>query len=317
MSKISLYIYLLSSVVFSTTTHVTAQQDPQFSQYMFNHYLLNPAYAGSREVLCVSGVVRDQWLNAAKSSGSASQTQTLSITSPTKNKNMGLGLNFMNDKIGPKTTTSVTASYAYHLKLNKANLSFGLKAGVLSHTVNWNLVSYQDATDPNIPKGIQKRVVPTLDFGAYYYTQLGYVSFGLTHLNSPKVYSYLPTIQNYFVPHAYLAISRSWVVTDKLILNPSVLYKNIVYKGGASTPLSIDVNLNARINNAFWLGASYKHNFGMAVLFQYFVNEKMKVGYSYDLGLTGIGKYAGATHEFFMSYDFSIFNSKITSTRFL
>jgi type IX secretion system PorP/SprF family membrane protein len=311
-------LLILFSVAVLFQTRVLAQQDPQFSQYMFNHYLLNPAFSGSREVLNVSGVVRDQWLNAAESSGSATQTQTLTVTSPLKRRNMGVGVNFMNDRIGPKTTSSFTASYAYHLTLNKAKLSFGLKAGVLTNKIDWNKIKYKDANDPNVGSGVvTSGVVPTFDFGTYYYTQVGYISFGLTHLNKPNVYSYLPSVKNYFVPHAYLAISRSWVVNDKLILNPSILYKNVLYKGTSTTPLALDINLNARIDKAFWIGASYKHNFGMAALFQYFVNEKMKVGYSYDLGLMGIGKYAGATHEFFLSYDFGIFNSKITSTRFL
>ena len=310
-----LFLFIVTLLFYQ---RVVAQQDPQFSQYMFNHYLLNPAFSGSREVLNVSGTYRSQWAYATGRSCGSPQTQTLIITSPLKRRNMGVGINFMNDNIGPKTTTSFTASYAYHIKLNKAKLSFGLKAGVLNNKIDWNKIKYKDANDPNIGSGVVRYdIVPTFDFGTYYYTQVGYISLGITHLNKPNVYSYLPNIKNYFVPHAYLVISRSWVVNDKLILNPSVLYKNLLYEGITNTPLALDLNLNARINNAFWIGASYKHNFGMAVLLQYFASEKMKVGYSYDLGLMGIGKYAGATNEFFLSYDFGIFNSKITSTRFL
>jgi type IX secretion system PorP/SprF family membrane protein len=294
--------------------HCIAQQDPQFTQYMFNHYLLNPAYSGSRDVLNVTGVHRDQWLNVSKSS-----TQNLTLTTPIKRKNMGIGVNFMNDRIGPNLTTLVTASYAYHITLNKAKLSFGLKAGALSRKINWNKISYNETNDPNVGTGIQRSgIVPTFDFGSYYYSRMGYVSLGITHLNKPNIYSYLPNAKDYFVPHAYLAISRSFIVNDKLILNPSILYKNLLSaQYTKSTPLALDINLNARINNGFWIGASYKYNYGVAGLLQYFVNEKLKFGFSYDYGIWGIGKYAGPTLEFMLSYDFNVYNSKITSTRFL
>lgn len=284
-----------------------AQQDPQYSQYMFNHFVVNPAYAGSRDVLNVSATARDQWTGYA----GKVQTQALTATMPLRSKNVGIGVNFINDKIGPTATKFFAASYAYHLRVRNNKLSFGLRAGVMNYVLNWDALTPKDQGDQLIGSGMQSKTVPVFDFGAYYYGNNGYISASLTHLNNAH-FSTISTGTITTVQHLFVSASKAFTINEQLVLNPSCMFK--VAK---STPASVDINLNARLFNKLWIGSSFKVGYGLSFLAQYNVTDRFKVGYSYDWGFIGIGKYTGTTHEFFIGYDFRVSNAKILSTRFL
>lgn len=313
MSKVLNYLMRVSLLLLTgylSVSDVLAQQDPQYSQYMLNHFLVNPAFAGSRDVMTASTQLRYQWMNYE----GAPRTQTLNVVSPLKRKKVGLGLNIVSDELGPKKSLTFMGSYAYHLKLpNRARLAFGLRGGVGSFSFNAAKISYKDQADIYNTGGVIRTVVPSADFGIYYYSKNTYVSCAATHLLSGQVSANknLPEVIR-LKPHIFLSAGQAIQLNKSLILSPSVMLR-----ATNNAPLGVDFNLNCRIEERLWVGVSYRKNVGMVLLTQIAITEKLKFGYSYDYGVNRIGTVAGATHEFYLGYDFDIFKSKIYSTRYL
>jgi type IX secretion system PorP/SprF family membrane protein len=287
-----------------------AQQDPQYSQYMYNHFIVNPAFAGSRDVMTASTVLRYQWANF----DGAPRTQTLNISTPLKRKKIGLGLNVITDELGPKKALRFMGSYAYHIKLpNRARLAFGLRAGASSFTINTSKITFKDQADIYNTGGLVRTIVPSADYGMYYYSKNSYVSFSASQLLSGQISANrnLPDVIR-LKPHIFLAAGQALQVSRGIILSPSFMIRAV-----NNSPVGVDLNLNCRIEEHVWVGVSYRKNVGIVLLTQIAVAEKIKFGYSYDYGINRLGTVAGSTHEFYLGYDIDIFKSKIYSTRYL
>ena len=163
-------------ILFLCVTFSFAQQESSFSHYMFNHQAINPGYAGSRGLSNFTSVLRSQWRGIE----GAPITQTLSFNAPITSKNLGFGLSILNDKIGPTSNTSVDIDFAYHLRLNRTNhrLSIGIKAGVINYFLNSSLLNPTTTiiNDPAFALTLDKKLIPTIGFGAYYYLSLIHIS---------------------------------------------------------------------------------------------------------------------------------------------
>ena len=162
---------------------VKAQQNVQFTQYMYNTLAVNPAYAGSRGVLNASALGRFQWVGL----DGAPTSQTFYIHSPLPNEKMGLGFSITNDKIGPTSNTYLVGSYSYTIKLNEngSKLSFGASAGANLTSLNYN--SYKNSGTPGADadgtlNNLSTKVKPNFGFGAYYHTDKFY-----TGISAPKL----------------------------------------------------------------------------------------------------------------------------------
>src|SRR5690554_6376407 len=182
MKKLKTYLLLLLLSIM--TLHSYAQQDPQFNQYFFNPLGINPAYAGSRGMLSAVALHRSQWLGFE----GAPSSQAFAIHAPSKNKKMGYGVQFVNDQIGPKNTVSISGVYAYKVKLGLGKLGFGLRASLYNHQFNWDEIEYKDNSSfSNMQRGKESYMVPSFDFGMYYYDKKNFVGFELSHLNEGKL----------------------------------------------------------------------------------------------------------------------------------
>ncbi len=276
---------------------------------MYNHFIVNPAYAGSRDVLNASTVLRYQWLNVK----GAPRTQTLNISAPIRKKKIGVGLNLVNDELGPKKTTTVLLSYAYHIRFRRSRLSFGLRGGASMYRFNSALIDYKDQQDPYNNGQTFTKTLPTFDAGAYYYTRNSYISLAATHLFSTK-YNYIQSFSSSskLQPHIFFAAGRAFDINQSLILNPSFMIR-----ATAGAPLSFDINLNARIEEKLWIGVSYRKSVGIVFLTQVAITNNFKFGYSFDWGQNKFGTVAGSTHEVYLGYDINVLKSKILSTRYL
>lgn len=288
-----------------------AQQDPQFSQYMFNPMVLNPAYAGSRGVLNGSIVLRQQWVGFGDG---APSTEVFSVNSPTRKGKMGLGLQIMADQIGPKKSSGITLDYAYRIPLGKGKLAFGLSAGMLNYRVNWDLVDYKDQTDQYASMGQTNKTFPNFDFGIFYNTKSFFTGVSVTHLNhgiygvtndSTGTYAYLRS-------HAFFTIGKAWKVSDNVLFSPSIIVKSVA---GISIP-STDINLNFQIKNMLWLGTSLRTDKSLIFLAQYNITDKFKVGYSYDMTLGRLKSYQSGSHEIYLGFDLNFFKSQTLSPRY-
>jgi type IX secretion system PorP/SprF family membrane protein len=302
---------LLIAYCLLQTAYCFSQQDAQYSQYMFNQLALNPAYAGSHEVLATSLTYRNQWTGIE----GAPTTAQFSIQMPLKKKNVGLGAEILSDKIGPKSANAILVSYAYRLPLLKGKLSFGLRMGMYNYVYDWSKMDYKDLNDAYYANNASDRtskLTGTGDFGMYYNSRTFYCGLGLTHLNRGKTSKLSvgdSTSRQAF--HYFLPVSKAFEV-GSVVINPTILIK-----GATHSPTEVDVNCNVLLKERLWVGASLRSNYGVVLLTQFQINEKMKAGYSYDFGSNKIGKTGKGSHEIMIGYDINILGSKILTPRYL
>ncbi len=305
--------FLVISILF-LGIGVNAQQDALYSQYMFNPFAINPAYAGSRNA--VSGVMlyRSQWVGMS----GAPNTMTAAIHSPVKGKNFALGMNIMGEKIGPNTNSEISATYAYHLKLSKGKLSFGLRGGFFGTRMDKDELNYNNTTDPHNTGGQIKAVAPNFDFGMYYYTNRFYIGGSANHLLGQTL-NYQSTFNSgagvaefKLEQHVMVATGVALEVNPNFVIKPSGMIK---YVPGA--PINIDLNTSFLFNKVFWLGASYRTSGSFVVITEYNISDYLRIGYSYDFVSGPIKKYNSGSHELFIGMDFSLGRKKVVSPRYL
>lgn len=309
MKANKLHIFLIAAFVLSSVISF-AQQAPQYSTYMFNHFSVNPAFAGSKQTLYINTVQRYQWIGA-KSDGTP-RTQAINVQVPTKRHKMGWGVSLVNDQTGPRQAITCLGTYAYHLKLPKGKLAMGVRGGAYSYKQDFNIIDYKDKEDQYNGAGVIRKVVPTGDFGLYYYMRDFYTSLGINQIWGAKLTDAKTSADfSKLSPHIFLSSGKAFVFNDNMVFSPSVMLK---YAKGA--PVGIDINTNFRLLNTFWVGVSYRHKNSIVGLFQINLSEKLRFGYSYDYAINKTSAF-GTVHEFYLGYDFNVFNSKIVSTRFL
>lgn len=309
-------IYIII-VVFSTYI-LTAQQDPQYSQYQFNQMVINPAYAGTKDAMSVILDVRNQW---AGFSG-APRTQALSFHTPLKNKRIGLGLTAYNDMIGPKRVTAAYGNFSYILPINnKLKLSFGLRAGIVNYVFDFNKINYKDQSESIAYNTIPtNKIKPDFDAGLFLKSNSFYAGFSATHLNATYIYndkvSTSGSLKEYDLTyrlntHLFFIVSKGFSVGENIVINPTIMIKS------ASSTLNADLNLNFLIKQRLWLGAFMRSSGSVGLLAQVLITENIRVGYSYDRTIAPIQKNLGNGHEIMIGFDFNTFKSKILSPRYL
>ena len=236
---------LLISILLVIGLQSFSQQDPQYSLYMFNPLGVNPGYAGSREVLSAVLVHRSQWIGLE----GAPETQTLAINSPLKNKNMGVGLQIVNDNIGPRTTQSITATYAYRIKLGSGKLAFGLKGGILNYHYNWDKIEYKDQGDVIPETADESFMLPTVDFGIYYNTKTFYIGLAADHLNNAQ----FNLLDNDSINSDAQVYSNFTATVGKaFMLNRNFVLKTSALMRATQTAGNIDLNVSLLIKNSIF-----------------------------------------------------------------
>jgi type IX secretion system PorP/SprF family membrane protein len=304
-----LFFLLLAAGVFAGK-EMRAQQDPEFSQYMFNPLSINPAYAGSRGVMNGALAARRQWVGL----NGAPTTIAFAVNAPTRRGKVGWGLEVISDQIGPKHTTSAYLNYAYRLNLGKGKLAFGLGAGVVSYKINWNDVEYKDNADAYAQLGTTSITKPDFKFGFYFNNKNFYIGGSATHLNQ-EAYTVVQdslTFSAKMSTHNFLTFGRAFQLGDNVVFSPSVMIRSAkgVKQGNA------DLNLNFKVREALWLGVSIRSEKTMVLLAQYNITNAFKVGYSYDLTMSRLRTYQSGTHEIVLSFDLNLFQSQTLSPRF-
>lgn len=299
------YIICLLIVAFSALS-LSAQQDFVQTQYMFNLFSINPAYAGSKNTMEVNLSHRSQWVGLE----GAPQTQVLSIHAPVFRKKVGLGLQVSNDQIGPRKVLGLNTAYAYHLNLKKAKIGFGLRAGAYQYTYDWNALNYESGED-NV-KGIANptTLAVNFDFGMYYKSKLNYAGVEIAHLNQAKIYT--PdtlTSQAKLFPHISLFYGHAFELNEKLVLKTSILGRVV------NQANYIDLNASVLFNQFLWVGASYKTVGIVSAITKFNISNKFQAGYSFDypIAKTFVNR---SSHELFLTYNFSIFKETGLSPRY-
>ena len=312
------YTIVLTLLAIGMVSQSQAQQDALYSQYMFNPFVINPGYAGSRESLSAVLLSRSQWLGI----DGAPRTQTLSVHSPIARRKMALGLNISNDQIGPTRTTGASATYAYHLKFSKGKLSLALRGGIYSSMLDHSLLDYQDPSDRFNQQGTVSATAPSFDFGAYYFTQRFYAGLAVTHLTQEEFgYDGAAASMNSGANsgdnsgldrHIMLMSGYAFSLNDNVVFKPSMLVKYV-----AAAPVNVDVNASFLFRKVFWLGASYRSGNGFVLMTEYNVTDFLRLGYSYDIVTNALQSYNRGSHEIFIGADFAIGKQKTVDPRYL
>lgn len=274
----------------------SAQQLPQFTQYMYNTISFNPAYAGSREIMVINVLNRNQWAGI----NGAPITQTLSAHTSIPGSNFGVGLSIIKDKLGYENTTYAYADVSYTITLNDYDdykLAFGLKFGASKYDLDQNLLNDGfNSSDPFLDL-VNFNWSPNIGAGIYFRGESFYLGLSspklINYENSSMEYVSLDRV-SYFFNGGYLVDLNS-----NLKFKPTFLVK---YTNGA--PLSMDLSTLFYINEKLWLGGSYRFfdSFGAIVNFE--VLEGLSLGYAYDYITSDLSSYSSGSHEFMMSYEF-------------
>ncbi len=307
--KVFQKIIVLVAVLLYGTGHLVAQQDALYSQYMFDPFTINPAVAGSKSATSAVLLYRNQWVGFE----GAPNTQSFSIHSPFRDKNFALGLNVFNDNIGPTNNMGAFATYAYHLPLGKGRLSMGLRGGAYNTNFDVNQLEYREP-DANANDGGVNSLVPSFDFGLYYYTNQFYVGLSSTHLTQQELGFESATngvaglqLRRHFLLSSGVAIE----LNDNLLFRPSGLVK---YVDGA--PLNVDINTSFLIKEVLWLGVSFRTSRSLVFISEVNITDYLRAGYSYDMGFNELQDHHGGTHEIFVGVDFNISRTKSISPRY-
>jgi type IX secretion system PorP/SprF family membrane protein len=282
MKKNIFIIILLFSMIY-----IKAQHDNLYSQYMFNGLLLNPAYAGSNQVLSATVVNRNQWVGF----DGAPRTSTFSLHTPLKNKKINLGFTFISDHFGITTQNKINVVYAYRLFLKKSSLSFGLQAGVNFIRNNWNSIQTTTPGDQVFTGQYSQQNIPQTGFGIYYKAEKFYAGISSPDLLSIGLAS--TVYKSTLFTTGYL-----FNLSENIKLKPSVLVRYI-----RGSPWEVDLNTTIYFS-ALGIGYSYRTNDAMIFLISYSINKQFSAGYSYDLTTSKLGTYVRGSHEIMLKYEF-------------
>lgn len=288
---------LLFSSILLLTVGATgyAQQDPQFSQNMFNRLYTNPAYAGSAEGICGTLLYRNQWTGF----DGAPKTGLFSVDAPINFLHGGLGLTVLaTDELGFENTFGIKLAYAFRFNLGAGNLAIGLDAGLLQKSIDGDF-KYNDPNDPIIPTSeVSGSVFPDLGAGIYYNSDKFYAGVSSSHLLESEV-DYGDFVTK-MARHYYGTLAYRFEFSPALSLTPSAHAKYV------ADQLQLDVNANLHINNRFWIGASYRLEDAIVVLAGLNITPNLRLGYSYDITTSDLKDYSNGSHEIMLGYCYKI-----------
>jgi type IX secretion system PorP/SprF family membrane protein len=287
-----------------------AQQDPMYSMYMFNTMAINPAYAGSLDHAQATGLFRRQWLDFPGSP----RTASLSFHTPMKNENVGLGFSFVNDQMGQMATNSVMGSYAYHLKLKKSRLAFGLQAGARNFSIDLSKIKLSpDQTYDDAFQGTISQWSLNFGAGAFWYGENWYVGLGIPNLRNNIISSQqLNTVYvARYRTHMNLTGGYVFKLSPTFHFKPSVMVKQVT-----GAPMQFDVNANIYWLDLIGFGLSYRSQDAMVALIEIQLNKNFRLGYAYDQTISRLSGYVGGTHEIMLRTDFGFNKNKTVTPRY-
>ncbi|MEM6892932.1 MAG: type IX secretion system membrane protein PorP/SprF [Bacteroidota bacterium] len=286
---------------------VQGQQDPQYTQYMYNTLNVNPAYAGSRGHLSALVMHRSQWVGI----NGAPTTQVLAVDGPV-GKNVGLGLVLTNDALGPANEFFIDGNFSYTLLLNDTDkrLSFGLKAGGRLFNVDFTEGSTQNP-DIAFQNNIENKFFPTIGAGVYYHNSKGYLGLAVPNFFSEEHYNGQEQVIATERLHYFLIGGKIFNMTPDVQFKPAFFVKWV-----PGAPIIADISANAMIRETLTFGVAYRWDDSFSGLFGLQISPDLSVGYAYDLTTTDLTDYTSGTHEIFLRYEFKTVEKRLKSPRF-
>lgn len=301
--------YILALLLLTGIFEIQAQQDPQYTQYMYNMGIINPAYAGSKEALSLGALYRKQWVNIQ----GAPNTITFFGHTPV-GKNVGLGLSAVSDEIGPVMEQNLYGDFSYTLDLGgERRLAMGLKAGATFHKVDLFSQVYSYVPSPNDPAFAENTSNTFLNIGTglFYYTNKYYFAVSIPNLLKSKHLdvngrSFGSEREHYFITGGYV-----FNVNKNLKIKPFALAKTAF-----NAPVSWDTSLNALLYDRLELGATYRLEDSMGAMVNFTINPNLRIGYAYDYILSDLNVSTSSSHEIILLYDLNFSKKASSSSRY-
>jgi type IX secretion system PorP/SprF family membrane protein len=277
---------------------LAGQLTPVTNQYVLNPLTINPAYAGGKGYLNIAAFYRRQWAGIT----GAPETLTLTADAPIFNDKVGLGLIIISDKVGVTKETYIISNYSYKVSIGEGSLSFGLGAGIITTNTAWSDLIVNDPGDELYLVDSHGYIVPSFSFGTYYYNHNFFAGFSIPKLIGYKFnydknkYSLTvdPGQYSYMFTTGYV-----FNISSKVDFMPSTLLTF-----APERKMLFDLNANFNYVNRFWIGASYRNGRSFGALFQFQVNNQLKIAYTYDFDTGELGGYSNGSHEIMFRYEF-------------
>jgi type IX secretion system PorP/SprF family membrane protein len=294
-----------------TTKIVFGQQDPMFTQYMFNTQTINPAYAGSWNSVGFMALSRMQWVGIK----GAPSTQTFSFQMPIYKEKMGIGLNLINDKVGLEKRFGIFADYSYKINFGGlTNLRMGIKGGFFNYSNNLtDYVLYPDnQSDPLFQSNIEHKFLPNVGVGLFLENPVYYIGVSIPKVVNSQYesngnnFSVTGEIRSFFLIAGYVHD-----LTRDIKFKPTMLIKATV-----GAPIEADLSANFLLKDKFWMGAMYRSGDSFGIIAQWIIDKNLRLGYAFDFSTSNLQAYHHNTHEVMISYELKIIKKQITSPRF-
>ena len=310
------YIYITIVLLLTTCFGLHAQQDAQYTQYMYNTLSINPAYAGSRQVLSLAALHRSQWIGL----DGAPKTQTINVNAPIS-KSMGLGLSIINDEIGNGTNqdTYFDVAVSYTVPTSETGkLSFGLKGGGHLLNLDFNkLRNFQEETSSIITSNIDNRFSPNFGAGIYFHTNNFYAGLSVPNFFETKHFDTSVGSNNVLIAQERI----NWYLITGYVfeLNPDLKFKPAaLFKAVSGAPLQADLSANFLLKDKFSLGLAYRWSAAVSALAGMQITDQLMLGLAYDKETTELGSTAfnDGSFEVFLRYEFKTNYRRVITPRF-
>lgn len=294
----------------ATRLLVSAQQDPQYTMYLWNTLAVNPGYAGSADVLTATAMSRQQWLGLE----GAPSTQSLVLHAPLPQRSLGAGLSVVHDKAGPATTTSITGDIAYRLRTGPhSRLAFGVKGGVDLFQADLTRLQNVSPDDPMFQQNIRNSTRPNVGFGLYHWSRNAFFGLSLPRLLQQDFATAGPSLGTalYGRRHYFLIAGCILPLGYDLKLKPSIMVKAV-----EGAPLAADITAHLIFLDKLWVGASYRMGDSMGALVCYQISDRLRAGYAHDLTLSGLRDQHSGSHELMIGFDLKTNKDMVLSPRY-
>lgn len=285
-----------------------AQQDSQYTHYMYNTITINPAYAGSRGVTSIFGLHRTQWVGL----DGAPTTNAFSIHSPIQNSRLGIGLSFVNDKIGAGDQSNIGADLSYSIPTSeKYDLSFGIKVSADLLNVDYTKLNRYDPSNPLFQNNIDNEFAPNVGAGVYYHSDQLYLGFSVPNFLNVRHFDDNASAAVKDRLHYYLMGGYVFDLSPSVKLKPSVLTKIV-----SGAPLQVDLSANVLLQDKVSLGLAYRWSAAATAMAGIQITDGLLVGYSYDFDTTSLENYNSGSHEIFLRFELFNIQRRIITPRF-
>lgn len=299
-------IFLIGLAVILVST-IHAQQQVQYTQYMYNTMSVNPGYTGTSNRLEAYLIHRSQWVGMS----GAPNSQNVGVQGAVS-KRIGLGLNAIKDRLGPSNEVYLNASAAVRLNLSqKVKLSIGISGGIDVLSVDWSSGQVMHENDQSLMNNIQNRVRPLVGAGLYFYGSNWYAGVSSPSFIKTDRYTSATTVPINSVVHWYFIGGYVFTLSDQLKFKPAILGKMV-----QGAPLSVDVSANFLLQDRFTMGLAYRFNDAFSILAGITFKKSFFLGYSYDFSVSRLQKFNNGSHDIIFRYTLFDKVANIRSPRF-